>query len=300
MYIMKFLKMNLPDKKYKQIAILSGKGGTGKTTIATALSEIVDNKIIIDADVDTANMHLVFNYYINSVYDYYGGKKAEINPDKCSKCGLCETVCRFDAIKDYIIERSSCEGCGFCFRVCPDNAISFYKSKSGVYSECELEDQSKFYFAQLLAGEGNSGKLVSEIKKKAYEQTKENVKWIIVDGPPGIGCPVNASLSGVDFVVIVTEPTQSGLHDLKRLLILLKIFKIQSGVIINKFDINEDVSRYIEDFIKSENIILLSKICFDKNFIKAVQSSRSIISYDPSYLNKFKSIWNEIQKVVLN
>jgi MinD superfamily P-loop ATPase len=292
--------MNLPYKKYKQIAVLSGKGGTGKTTIATALSEIVENKIIIDADVDAANMHLVFNYYINSEYDYYGGKKAEIIPDKCSQCGICESVCKFNAIKNFKIDRASCEGCGFCFRVCPDNAISFYESKSGVYTECEMEDRSKFYFAQLLAGEGNSGKLVSEIKKKAFEQIGYNIKWIIVDGPPGIGCPVNASLSGVDFVVIVTEPTQSGLNDLKRLIILLKIFKIPAGVIINKFDINIDVSRHIEEFIKSEGIILLSKISFDKNFINAIQSSRSIINYDHSYLDKFKSIWNEIQKVVLN
>lgn len=290
----------MPDKNYKQIAILSGKGGTGKTTIASALTEIADNKIVLDTDVDAANMHLVFNYYINSEYDYYGGKKAEINQDKCSKCGLCKIVCRFDAIKDFKVNRTSCDGCGFCFRVCPDNAISFYESKSGVYSECELEDESKFYFAKLLAGEGNSGKLVSEMKKKAYEQIEDNVQWIIIDGPPGIGCPVNASLSGVDFVVIVTEPTQSGLHDLKRLLILLKIIKIPGGVIINKFDINTDVSRRIEDFIKSEGIILLSKISFDKNFIKAIQSSRSIINYDRSYLDKFKSIWNEIQQVVLN
>lgn len=290
----------MPDKNYKQIAILSGKGGTGKTTIASALTEIADNKIVLDTDVDAANMHLVFNYYINSEYDYYGGKKAEINPDKCSKCGLCETVCRFDAITNYKVDRVSCEGCGFCFRVCPDSAISFYESKSGVYSECELEDQSKFYFAQLLAGEGNSGKLVSEIKKKALEQAKENIKWIIIDGPPGIGCPVNASLSGVDFVVIVTEPTQSGLHDLKRLIDLLKIFKIKSGVIINKFNINDDVSKIIEEYIDSEGVKLLAKIPFDKNFIKAVQSSRSIISYDFSYLNKFKAIWNDIQKVVLN
>ncbi|MFO7524683.1 MAG: 4Fe-4S binding protein, partial [Ignavibacteriaceae bacterium] len=208
----------MSDIKYKQIAILSGKGGTGKTTIATALTDIAEDKIVVDTDVDAANMHLVFNYYINSEYDYYGGKKAEINPDKCSQCGLCEIVCRFDAIKDYKVDRTSCEGCGFCYRVCPDYAITFYESKSGVYSECELEDESKFYFAKLLAGEGSSGKLVSEIKKKAYEQAKENVKWIIIDGPPGIGCPVNASLSGVDFVVIVTEPTQSGLHDLKRLI----------------------------------------------------------------------------------
>jgi MinD superfamily P-loop ATPase len=159
--------MSTPEKKYKQIVVLSGKGGTGKTTVATALSDVVEDKITIDTDVDAANMHLVFNYYINSEYDYYGGKKAEINIDICTKCGICETVCRFDAIKNFKIDRTSCEGCGFCYRVCPDNAISFYESKSGVYSECELEDQSKFYFAQLLAGEGNSGKLVSRNQEKS-------------------------------------------------------------------------------------------------------------------------------------
>ncbi len=290
----------MPDKHYKQIVILSGKGGTGKTTVATALSEIAKDKIVIDTDVDAANMHLVFDYYINSEYDYYGGKKAEINPNKCSQCGMCELVCRFDAIKEFKVSRTSCEGCGFCFRVCPDDAISFYESKSGVYSACELEDQSKFYYAQLLAGEGNSGKLVSEIKKKAYEQVKENVKWIIIDGPPGIGCPVNASLSGLDFVVIVTEPTQSGLHDLKRLINLLEIFKIPSGVIINKYDINTDMSNSIEKFIRPEGISLLAKIPFDKKFIKAIQNSKSIIEYDHAYIDTFKTIWNDIQKVILN
>lgn len=290
----------MPDKHYKQIVILSGKGGTGKTTIATALSEIAEAKVVIDTDVDAANMHLVFDYYINSEYDYYGGKKAEINPNKCSQCGMCELVCRFDAIKEFKVSRTSCEGCGFCFRVCPDDAISFYESKSGVYSACELEDQSKFYYAQLLAGEGNSGKLVSEIKKKAYEQVKENVKWIIIDGPPGIGCPVNASLSGVDFVVIVTEPTQSGLHDLKRLINLLEIFKIPSGVIINKYDINTDMSNSIEKFIRPEGISLLAKIPFDKKFIKAIQNSKTIIEYDHAYIDTFKTIWNDIQKVILN
>jgi len=290
----------MPEKQYKQIVILSGKGGTGKTTVATALSEIAEAKVVIDTDVDAANMHLVLDYYINAEYDYYGGKKAEINPNKCSQCGMCELVCRFDAIKEFKVCRTSCEGCGFCFRVCPDDAISFYESKSGVYSECELEDQSKFYYAQLLAGEGNSGKLVSEIKKKAYEQVKENVKWIIIDGPPGIGCPVNASLSGVDFVVIVTEPTQSGLHDLKRLINLLKIFKIPSGVIINKYDINTDMSNSIEKFIRPEGISLLAKIPFDKKFIKAIQNSNSIIEYDHAYIDTFKRIWNDIQKVILN
>jgi len=290
----------MSDKNYRQIVVLSGKGGTGKTTIATAFAEIVNDKIIIDADADAANMHLVLNHKVNSESDYFGGKKAEIDLNKCSQCGLCESVCRFDAIKDFQVDKTSCEGCGFCYRVCPEDAISFEETKSGVYFECELEDQSKFYYAKLLAGEGNSGKLVSELKKKANNKLKENIKWIIVDGPPGIGCPVNASLSGVDLVVIVTEPTQSGLHDLKRLIDLLKIFEIPSGVIINKYDINVEMSRNIEEFIQSVGISLLAKISFDKMFVKAIQNSKSIIEFDKNYESKFKNIWNDIEEIIKN
>ncbi len=290
----------MPDKNYKQVVILSGKGGTGKTTVATAFAEIVNDKIIIDADVDAANMHLVLKHKVNSESDYFGGRKAEIDLNKCSQFGLCESVCRFDAIKDFQVDKTSCEGCGFCYRVCPNNAISFEETKSGVYFECELEDQSKFYYAKLLAGEGNSGKLVSELKKKANDKLKENIRWMIVDGPPGIGCPVNASLSGADLVVIVTEPSQSGLHDLKRLIDLLKIFKIPSGVIINKYDINVEMSGNIEEYIHSEGIPLLAKIPFDKMFVKAIQNSKSIIEFDKSYESKFKNIWTEIETIVKN
>jgi MinD superfamily P-loop ATPase len=286
--------------KYKQVLILSGKGGTGKTTIAAALTDIAENKAIIDSDVDAANLHLLFTHQIISEYDFFGSCKAEIIEGNCSQCGICEDNCRFDAIKNFKIDRVSCEGCGFCFRCCPDGAISFSVTKSGVYSECELEDRSKFYYAKLLPGEGNSGKLVTELKHRAENQIKENVKWIIIDGPPGIGCPVNASASGVDFVIIVTEPTQSGLHDLKRLIELLKIFKISSGVIINKYDINRDMSEEIESFIKSEEIILLYKIPFDRTFIKSVQNSCPVTLYDISYRNTFIKIWNDIQKILLN
>lgn len=290
----------MPDGNYKQIAVLSGKGGTGKTTIASALTEIAEDKIVIDTDVDAANMFLVLPHYINAEYEYFGGRKAEIIFSRCSQCNLCESVCRFNAIKDYKVNRQNCEGCGFCVRVCPDDAILFYASKSGVYSECELEDHSKFYYAQLEAGEGNSGKLVTEIKKKAYEQAEKNVKWIIIDGPPGIGCPVNASLVKVDLVVIVTEPTQSGLHDLIRLLNLLKLFKIQGMVIINKFDINIHMSKNIENYIQSEGIKLLAKIPFDINFVKAIQNSKTIVEYDHAYKDIFNDIWDKIQKALLN
>lgn len=290
----------MPDNKSKQIVILSGKGGTGKTTIATAFTEIINDKIIIDADVDAANMHLVLNHKINFESDFFGGKKAEINLDDCSKCGLCESVCRFDAIKDFHVDKTSCEGCGFCFNVCPDNAISFGETNSGKYFECKLEDESNFYYAKLLAGEGNSGKLVSQLKKQADKKLDEKIKWIIVDGPPGIGCPVNSSLSGADFVVIVTEPTQSGLHDLKRLIDLLKIFKLPAGVIINKYDINMEMCNNIEEFILLEAIPLLAKIKFDKSFLKAVQNSKSVIKYDTNFEGMFKNIWKKIETIINN
>jgi MinD superfamily P-loop ATPase len=290
----------MPDNKYKQIVILSGKGGTGKTTIATAFAEIISEKIIIDADVDAANMHLVLNHKINLESDYFGGKKAEIILHKCSQCRLCESVCRFGAIKDFIVDKISCEGCGFCYNVCPDNAISFEETNAGKYFQCKLEDESNFYYAKLLAGEGNSGKLVSQLKKQADKKIDENIKWIIVDGPPGIGCPVNASLAGVNLVVIVTEPTQSGLHDLKRLIDLLKIFKIPSGVIINKYDINMEMSRTIEEFIQLEGIPLLAKINFEKNFVKAIQNSKSIIKYDSNFESMFRNIWMKIETIIKN
>jgi MinD superfamily P-loop ATPase len=163
-----------------------------------------------------------------------------------------------------------------------------------------MENETKFYYAKLLPGEGNSGKLVNEIKQKAKEQIKENVKWIIIDGPPGIGCPVNASLSGVDFVIIVTEPTCSGLHDLKRLVDLLKMFRIPSGVIINKYDINPGMSREIETFIESEKIRLLSKIPFSKIFIKSVQNSIPVTQYDVSFRKTFSMIWNDVQNILIS
>lgn len=290
----------MPARKFKKVLVLSGKGGTGKTTVAAALSDISENKAVIDSDVDAANLHLVFTYQIISEYDFYGSRKAEINPDNCSRCRICEYNCRFDAIKDFKVDPVSCEGCGLCFRSCPDGAISFCETRSGVYSECELEDSSKFYYAKLQPGEGNSGKLVSELKKKAEQQLKENVEWIIIDGPPGIGCPVNASLSGVDYVIIVTEPTRSGLHDLKRLLDLLKMFKIPSGVIINKFDINPEMSKEIELFIEAENIRLLFKLPFDRIFVKSIQNSVPVTGYDSSYRRTFTSIWNDIQNILLN
>ena len=208
----------IENTKPSQIVILSGKGGTGKTTFTASIALLLKNKIVIDCDVDAANLYLLLNPDIETEKEFYGGKKAEIDTDKCNSCGLCEEVCRFDAIDHYKVDQISCEGCGFCVKVCPEHAISFEPHKSGDFYFGELEDNSKFFYAKLFPGQGNSGKLVSEIKKAAKNYITEETKWIIIDGPPGIGCPVNASLAGADYVVIIAEPTLSGLHDLKRLL----------------------------------------------------------------------------------
>lgn len=288
----------MTNKNNKQIVILSGKGGTGKTSVALALSDLAKNKIIVDADVDAANMHIILKYKINLKVDFSGGKKAEIDKSKCTKCGLCEEVCRFDAISNFSIDKASCEGCGFCYRVCPENAIEFESVKSGEYYNSSLPDNSEFYFARLMAGEGNSGKLVSKLKEEALNHLNENTEWIIVDGSPGIGCPVNASLSGADFVVIVIEPTLSGFHDFKRLTGLLKIFKIPSGAIINKYNLNMDIAGKIENYLSDEKIVLLGKIPFDNNFTKAIRELKSITDFDESYLPLFNNILNKIKSLI--
>lgn len=285
----------MPDKNYKQIVILSGKGGTGKTTVASAFSKMLKEKATIDCDVDAANLHLILNPENCKKFEYYGGKKAEIDLDKCSRCGICESVCRFDAIKNYQVSKLSCEGCGFCFNVCPEKAINFSEFKSGRYYECNLSDESKFYYANLYPGEGNSGKLVSEIKQQALEKTNGNTKWIIIDGPPGIGCPVNASLSGADFVVIVTEPTQSGIHDLKRLVELLKTFSIRYGIIINKFDLNKDVTDQIAKYAGEQNFPILGYLPFDEEYVHAIQHNKSVVEIN-SYTSKlFENIWSRVK-----
>ncbi|MDZ7764768.1 MAG: ATP-binding protein [Melioribacteraceae bacterium] len=279
----------------KQIVILSGKGGTGKTTVSSAFVKLLNNKITIDCDVDAANLFLLLNPKDQKQFEYFGGKKASINLELCSQCGLCESVCRFDAIHDYEINQLSCEGCGFCYRACPDDAIKFTAIKSGSYFECSLQDKSKFYYAILLPGEGNSGKLVSEIKKSALNNVDEKTKWVIVDGPPGIGCPVNASLSGADFVVIVAEPTQSGIHDLKRLVELLKTFSIKSGIVINKYDLNEKITLQITSLAGKENIPVLGYLPFDEDYIEAIKANKTIVEYSSHAAEDIKNIWAKVE-----
>ncbi|MFH1195830.1 MAG: ATP-binding protein [bacterium] len=285
----------MADKLYKQIVILSGKGGTGKTTLSAAFTSLVNNKVVIDCDVDAANLHLVLKPEIIGSYDFSGGKKATINRNKCDECGLCETVCRFEAIHNYSVDQLSCEGCGFCYRICPADAIKFVPSKSGSYFECKLPDESKFYYAKLFPGEGNSGKLVSEIKRKALDNISSDIEWVIVDGPPGIGCPVNASLASADYAVIVTEPTVSGIHDLKRLVELLNKFKIRAGIVINKYDLNEIIATQVFKYAEVEKIPVIGTIPFNKEFVNALINGENIIDVNKNLREEILTIFKQLE-----
>lgn len=244
----------------RELVIISGKGGTGKTSIVASFAALAESKVMVDCDVDAADLHLVLNPEVLSKTDFYVGKEAEIDSDKCIQCGKCIELCKFDAITDkFEVKETKCEGCGVCYHFCPVDAIKFEDKKSGEWFESKTRF-GKLVHAKLGIAEENSGKLVTTIRNHArLVAHRENLDKIIVDGSPGIGCPVIASISGAHLVVIVTEPTLSGLHDMQRVFDLTKHFKIPSCVLINKFDINEEVSGKIEEFCNEKEIELIGK-----------------------------------------
>lgn len=240
-----------------ELVILSGKGGTGKTTIATAISELAKDVVKVDCDVDAPNLYLFYNGEDIKNRDFCGGKIAKINEELCKSCGECEKVCRFDAISNNKINPYSCEGCGTCILVCPSNAITLKEEKS---AEIYITKTYKGIIsrAKMDIGSEGSGKLIAELREDAKEYTKENTLTII-DGSPGIGCSVISSVTGSDMALIVTEPTRSGLEDLKRVADLCNHFRVEINVCINKFDINLDMTRHIEEYCKTKILILLVK-----------------------------------------
>ncbi len=260
-----------------QLAIVSGKGGTGKTSIVASFSALVKDKVLADCDVDAPNLHLILKPKIGHKEEFIGSKKAIIT-DKCISCGKCKEYCRFDAVifdGGYKIDEVLCEGCGVCAYVCPVDAIELKEGVSG-YLFVSDSKHGKLVHARLKVGEENSGKLVEKVRRKARE-LGENV---IIDGPPGIGCPVIASLSGVDKVLIVTEPTLSGLHDLKRILNLAEHFKLETFVCINKYDINPEVAKEIENYCRSKGIEVIGKISYDEKVTEAMVNGKAIVEYD--------------------
>jgi len=264
----------------KQIVIISGKGGTGKTVITGAFAALAKNKIMADCDVDAADLHLLLEPSINERHEFRSGKTAKIDKKFCKKCGKCINVCRFSAIsEDFTVDPISCEGCAFCSFVCPEGAV---KMEDNVSGEWFISDTrfGPMVHAKLGIAEENSGKLVSLVRKQAKELAEKNkADWVIVDGAPGIGCPVIASLSGIDCAVVVTEPTLSGLHDAERVISVAKHFGILAKLIVNKYDLNLDMTEKIERYCKDSDIDLIGKIPFDKSVVEAMVSGKTIIEH---------------------
>jgi MinD superfamily P-loop ATPase len=281
----------------KELVVISGKGGTGKTSITASLAALAKNKVMVDCDVDAADMHLLLNPEIEMKNDFYGGKSAEINQQLCTKCGKCKEVCRFESVTDeFVIDEIKCEGCGVCHHFCPSEAIRFEEKLSGEWYESNTRF-GKLIHAKLGVAEENSGKLVTKIRNHArLVAHKNDFKLIIVDGSPGIGCPVIASISGANLVLIVTEPTLSGMHDSQRVFELTKHFRIPVCMCINKFDINLDLTEKIEKFCTKNDIELVGKIPYSKDFTEAMMKELTIIEYsDNKVSNEIKNMWKKIE-----
>ncbi len=283
-----------------EIAVLSGKGGTGKSSISAAFATLNGKVVLADCDVDAANLYLIFNPSHEEEVVYISGSKAVIDYSLCTNCGICMDHCRFDAISvindKVTISDIACDGCVLCSRICPENAISMVANdKSRMYSGSFRN--GKMVYGRLSPGEENSGKLVNMVREKAKQLSKENeIETIILDGPPGIGCPVISTLTGVDKVVIVTEPTISGLHDMKRLAGIVQKFNLKAYVIINKYDLNTSISTRIKKWCKENNITFSGQLPFDKNMVEAMVMGESITEFNPdiNISKKIKIIWNKI------
>ena len=286
----------------KEIVVISGKGGTGKTSLTASFAMLAQDDIIVaDCDVDAADMHLLLKPDFAKTEDFYSGELAIIDQDECNSCNLCFEVCRFDAItvngRQYSVDQVNCEGCAYCSRVCAVEAITMQPQIAGKVFTSSIKTGATMVHARLSIGAENSGKLVAKVKKEAKNLAKtQNKSFVLVDGSPGVGCPVVSSLSGADYVVFVTEPTVSGLHDLERVNDLVKRFKIKSGSIINKYDINEDVSKQIQIFLSKENITHIANLPYVENFTKAMTLGKTIIEYDKILSEILRNSWKNILK----
>jgi len=289
----------------KELVVISGKGGTGKTSITASFAILGDQDIVLaDCDVDAADMHLLMAPKIQSREAFFSGVLAEITPDLCTNCGLCVDVCHFDAIHEeqgkHIIDSLNCEGCGYCPRVCPEKAIRMLDANVGDWYRSITRLQAPMVHARLRNGADNSGKLVTKVKEEANRLAAAAGKpLLLVDGPPGVGCPVVAALASADYVVIVIEPTVSGIHDLKRVQELIVKFRIRAGCIINKFDINPAVTAKIKEFIATEGIDHLADIPYDTAFTQAMTLGKTIVEYDPEGIGKqIQKSWHKIKQLL--
>ena len=284
----------------KELTIISGKGGTGKTSVVASFAAIAQNKVLADADVDAADLHLILTPAIKHEEDFKGGRTAQINPEICTECGECLERCQFNAISpDFVVDKIDCEGCGVCVHFCPVEAIDFPQNICGKWYISDTRFGPMVH-ARLGIAEENSGLLVSLVRNQAKVLAEERgLDTIIVDGPPGIGCPVIASITGTSAVLIVTEPTLSGLHDLERVGGLAAHFKIPTLACVNKFDLNEEMSNQIADHCAKNRIELVGRIPYDTAVTHAMVAGKSIVEFsDGRVSDAIKDIWHKVEQLI--
>lgn len=288
----------------KEIVVISGKGGTGKTSLTASFAMMGATDVVLaDCDVDAADMHLLMQPNLESSEDFYSGEVAYIEQANCISCGICKDVCRFDAVSvlndEYTITPLDCEGCGYCARVCPNETIINKDLLVGELFVSNIKTGSKMVHAHLGIGADNSGKLVAKVKNEAKALALKYEKgYVLVDGSPGVGCPVISSLSGASFAVLVTEPSISGIHDLKRVYELVKRFNINAGCIINKADVNIEKQAEIKQFLADEGIEHLIDLPYNEDFIKAMTLGQTIVEYKQKELTGLlEQAWEKIKEL---
>jgi MinD superfamily P-loop ATPase len=281
----------------KEIVILSGKGGTGKTSIVGSFAALAESKVLADCDVDAADLHLLLSPSVKQETEFWSGQVAFINAEKCTQCGLCQDICHFDAIHNFEVDPISCEGCGFCSHICPVDAINMKENMAGHWFASDTR-YGPLVHARLGIAQENSGKLVALVKQQAKQiAVKDGLDYVISDGPPGIGCPVVSSLSGANLALLVTEPTLSGIHDLERVLGVCRHFGVPALVCINKHDINEDNTRRIGDYCSNLGIEIAARIPFDNVVTEAMVKGMPVVEYsDGNVAREMKSLWQYISR----
>lgn len=281
----------------KEVVVLSGKGGTGKTSIVGSFAALAKSKVLVDCDVDAADLHLLLQPARREKHEFWSGQTAFIAEDRCTQCGLCQELCRFKAIKDFRIDPISCEGCGFCSRICPTEAITMKENMAGHWFISDTKYGSLVH-AHLGVAQENSGKLVALVRQRARELAgKQGADYIVSDGPPGIGCPVISSLSGANVALLVTEPTLSGIHDLERVLGVCHHFGVPALVCINKYDINEDNTRQIEKFCLGQGVEVAARIPFDNTVTKAMVAGLPVVEYSQNGVShQIEALWELVSK----
>ncbi|MDD4730723.1 MAG: ATP-binding protein [Desulfovibrio sp.] len=284
----------------KQLVVISGKGGTGKTSVTAALAGLGPEKVLADCDVDAADLHLILHPEIRQRRPFVSGEQPTLAPELCTACGLCREHCRFEAItEDFVILPEHCEGCGVCEYVCPAEAVTMHPRTCGEQYRSDTRFGPMIH-AALGIGEENSGKLVTSVRQEAKEVAEElGRRLVLVDGSPGVGCPVIASLTDADLAVLVAEPTISAVHDLKRVHELTRHFKMPSALIINKSGINQEQEQHLLDYCREQSIPVLGSLPYDETFTKAQIAGQSVLEFDPEGLGKnMHEIWDRLEPLL--